>query len=31
MTATRFFSDNAATVHPVVMEALAAANQAETA
>jgi threonine aldolase len=31
MTATRFFSDNAATVHPVVMEALAAANQVDTA
>ena len=31
MTATRFFSDNAATVHPVVMEALAAANHVDTA
>lgn len=31
MTATRFFSDNAATVHPLVMEALAAANQVDTA
>jgi threonine aldolase len=31
MTATRFFSDNAATVHPVVMEALVAANQVDTA
>lgn len=31
MTATRFFSDNAATVHPAVMEALAAANQVDTA
>ncbi|MDK2759838.1 MAG: low specificity L-threonine aldolase [Sphingopyxis sp.] len=31
MTATRFFSDNAATVHPVVMDALAAANHADTA
>lgn len=31
MTATRFFSDNAATVHPVVMEAMAAANQVDTA
>src|SRR3546814_5614944 len=31
MTATRFFSDNAATVHPAVMESLAAANQVDTA
>ncbi|MBJ7500615.1 MAG: low specificity L-threonine aldolase [Sphingopyxis sp.] len=31
MTATRFFSDNAAAVHPVVMEALAAANHVDTA
>lgn len=31
MTATRFFSDNAATVHPTVMEALVAANQVDTA
>jgi threonine aldolase len=31
MTATRFFSDNAATVHPVVMEAMAAANRVDTA
>ena len=31
MTATRFFSDNAATVHPVVMEALVAANKVDTA
>jgi len=31
MTATRFFSDNAATVHPMVMEALVAANQVDTA
>ena len=31
MTATRFFSDNAATVHPAVMEALAAANRVDTA
>lgn len=31
MTATRFFSDNAATVHPFVMEALVAANQVDTA
>ncbi|HMO77416.1 MAG TPA: beta-eliminating lyase-related protein [Sphingopyxis sp.] len=31
MTATRFFSDNAATVHPRVMEALAAANHVDTA
>ena len=31
MTATRFFSDNAATVHPVVMEAMAAANKVDTA
>ena len=31
MTATRFFSDNAATVHPAVMEALAAANAVDTA
>ncbi|MGQ2932027.1 MAG: threonine aldolase family protein, partial [Sphingopyxis sp.] len=31
MTATRFFSDNAATVHPKVMEALAAANHVDTA
>jgi threonine aldolase len=31
MTATRFFSDNAATVHPLVMEALAAANHVDTA
>ena len=31
MTATRFFSDNAAAVHPQVMEALAAANHVDTA
>ena len=31
MTATRYFSDNAATVHPAVMEAMAAANQVDTA
>ena len=31
MTATRFFSDNAATVHPVVMDAMAAANHVDTA
>lgn len=31
MTATRFFSDNAATVHPAVMEAMAAANHVDTA
>lgn len=31
MTATRFFSDNAATVHPAVMDALAAANHVDTA
>ncbi len=31
MTATRFFSDNAATVHPLVMDALAAANHVDTA
>jgi threonine aldolase len=31
VTATRFFSDNAATVHPAVMEALAAANHVDTA
>jgi threonine aldolase len=31
MTATRFFSDNAATVHPAVMDAMAAANQVDTA
>ena len=31
MTATRFFSDNAATVHPVVMDALVAANRVDTA
>ncbi|MBN8843020.1 MAG: low specificity L-threonine aldolase [Sphingomonadales bacterium] len=31
MTAVRFFSDNAATVHPAVMEALAAANHVDTA
>jgi threonine aldolase len=31
MTAMRFFSDNAATVHPKVMEALAAANHVDTA
>ncbi len=31
MTATRFFSDNAAAVHPAVMEALAAANHVDTA
>lgn len=31
MTATRFFSDNAAAVHPAVMEAIAAANQVDTA
>ncbi|KGB55706.1 L-threonine aldolase [Sphingopyxis sp. LC81] len=29
--ATRFFSDNAATVHPAVMDALVAANQVDTA
>lgn len=31
MTATRFFSDNAAAVHPAVMEALSAANHVDTA
>ncbi len=31
MTATRFFSDNAARVHPKVMEAVAAANHVDTA
>ena len=31
MTAMRFFSDNAAAVHPAVMEALAAANHVDTA
>ncbi|WP_428682908.1 threonine aldolase family protein [Sphingopyxis sp.] len=31
MTALRFFSDNAATVHPAVMEALVAANHVDTA
>src|SRR3546814_9595936 len=31
ISATRFFSDNAATVHPAVMEAMAAANQVDTA
>ena len=31
MTALRFFSDNAATVHPAVMEALGAANHVDTA
>src|SRR3546814_2781809 len=31
MTATRFFSDNAATVHPAVMEAMVAANRVDTA
>ncbi|MDZ3833071.1 MAG: beta-eliminating lyase-related protein [Sphingopyxis sp.] len=31
MTATRFFSDNAATVHPLVMEAMARANIVDTA
>ena len=31
MTATRFFSDNAAAVHPAVMEALVAANHVDTA
>lgn len=31
MTATRFFSDNAATVHPAVMAAMAAANHVDTA
>lgn len=31
MTAMRFFSDNAATVHPAVMEALTAANHVDTA
>lgn len=31
MTALRFFSDNAATVHPAVMEALTAANHVDTA
>lgn len=31
MSATRFSSDNAATVHPKVMEALAAANHVDTA
>ena len=31
MNALRFFSDNAATVHPAVMEALVAANHVDTA
>ena len=31
MSATRFFSDNAAGVHPAVMEALARANHVDTA
>jgi len=31
MTATRFFSDNAATVHPAVIEAMVAANRVDTA
>lgn len=31
MSATRFFSDNAASVHPAVMEALARANHVDTA
>jgi threonine aldolase len=31
MTATRFFSDNAAIVHPAVMEAIVAANHVDTA
>lgn len=31
MTALRFFSDNAAAVHPAVMDALAAANHVDTA
>lgn len=31
MTASRFFSDNAAAVHPAVMDALAAANHVDTA
>ena len=31
MTALRFFSDNAATVHPAVMQALVAANHVDTA
>lgn len=31
MTPMRFFSDNAATVHPAVMEALVAANHVDTA
>ncbi|WP_338426210.1 threonine aldolase family protein [Sphingopyxis kveilinensis] len=31
MTATRFFSDNAAAVHPAVMDALVAANHVDTA
>jgi threonine aldolase len=31
VTATRYFSDNAATVHPLVMDALAAANHVDTA
>jgi threonine aldolase len=31
MATTRFFSDNAAPVHPLVMEAIAAANQVDTA
>lgn len=31
MTALRFFSDNAAAVHPAVMNALAAANHVDTA
>lgn len=31
MASRRFFSDNAAAVHPAVMEAIAAANQVDTA
>ncbi|WP_033075552.1 threonine aldolase family protein [Sphingopyxis sp. MWB1] len=31
MSASRFFSDNAAPVHPAVMEAMAAANRVDTA
>ncbi|MGV3731457.1 MAG: threonine aldolase family protein [Sphingopyxis sp.] len=31
MTATRFFSDNAAAVHPAVMDALVCANHVDTA
>lgn len=31
MTATRFFSDNAARIHPAVMDAIAAANHVDTA